>query len=242
MSMTLPNYENGIRRLLTRLGQEHPDYLEALLYQVRLAENIQRVRLYGDDEARQVDRIQIIHNLNILALRTIGISFNDLCGLNGALSSSNTGSENVSLHTEVTRFQEEISSEHQKLEAFAQIEKSPQEILEIHHRRLVKIEALFDNVGLRNLYQENIINALEASLREIIIGIRNTPEEIVRSSIYTKNELLRHLRDACDQLNTTLDEIENKKRRDYRYLRACQNSLESALENWQENKGQCRKV
>lgn len=85
------------------------------------------------------------------------------------------------------------------------------------------------------------LNFVSVTLREIIIGIRNTPEEVLKKCIHAKGELLQHLRDACDQLNTTLDEIENKKRRNYRYLRVCQNSLEKALKSWQENNEHFRK-
>jgi len=71
-------YEAGLNRLLTRLGQDHPRYTEALVLQQRLLENLGRVRLYGDTETNRAERAQIFAVLNRLTLEAVGSSFNDL--------------------------------------------------------------------------------------------------------------------------------------------------------------------
>ena len=74
-------YGTGLRQLLDQLGQGHPLYQEALVYQQRLDENIARSRRYGDTETCKADRSEIVDRLNALALSTLGTSFNELCGL-----------------------------------------------------------------------------------------------------------------------------------------------------------------
>lgn len=73
------SYETGLHNLLVRLGAAHPRYVEALTYQQRLSENIAQARIHGDPENRRAERSEIIGYLNIFALTTLGISFNDLC-------------------------------------------------------------------------------------------------------------------------------------------------------------------
>jgi hypothetical protein len=74
-------YQTGLCQLLERLGQGHPLYQEALVYQQRLDENIARSRRYGDTETRKADRSEIIDRLNALALSALGMSFKELCDL-----------------------------------------------------------------------------------------------------------------------------------------------------------------
>lgn len=71
-------YETGLRRLLARLGAEHPRYQDVLTLQARMQENILLARMQGDTEARRADRMQILQVLNALALDTVGESFNAL--------------------------------------------------------------------------------------------------------------------------------------------------------------------
>lgn len=72
-------YETGIQHLLNRLGQQHKQYSDALVYQTRLLDNIKRARRYGDDEENKAERYEIIDRLNILTLSTLNISFSELC-------------------------------------------------------------------------------------------------------------------------------------------------------------------
>jgi hypothetical protein len=60
-------YEIGIQRLLTHLGQAHPRYAEALIYQQRLSENLAKARQYGDTPELQHNRAVIIAAANMLA-------------------------------------------------------------------------------------------------------------------------------------------------------------------------------
>jgi len=57
-------YEHGLHQLLGQLGQRHPRYPEALIFQQRLAENIAQARRYGDHEARRAERAEIVDRLN----------------------------------------------------------------------------------------------------------------------------------------------------------------------------------
>ena len=72
-------YERGLRELGTRLGHQHPRYLEFSTNQTRLLENIRAARRLGDSEEREVKRAELIDRLNHLALTTIRQSFTDLC-------------------------------------------------------------------------------------------------------------------------------------------------------------------
>ena len=72
------SYERGLQNLLNQLGSDHPAYADALLYQQRLTENIQRARRFGDTPSRRADRAEVIDQLNGLTLTTLDTSFNDL--------------------------------------------------------------------------------------------------------------------------------------------------------------------
>jgi DNA polymerase III delta prime subunit len=74
-------YEIGIQTLLNTLGIEHPRYADALIYEYRLRENISHARRFEDDTSNKVQRSQVIYQLNILALETHNLSFNELCGI-----------------------------------------------------------------------------------------------------------------------------------------------------------------
>ncbi len=72
-------YEIGLRQLLAQLGQDHPRYAEALVYQQRLSENIAETRQHGDTDTQEAERAQVIEQLNNLALSVLGMPFNELC-------------------------------------------------------------------------------------------------------------------------------------------------------------------
>jgi len=84
MSDGFTPYETGVAQFLERLGQDHPRYTEALTLEAQLGENVGQARLDGDTETRRADRARILRELNRLALETVRISFNDLCGFPGA--------------------------------------------------------------------------------------------------------------------------------------------------------------
>jgi hypothetical protein len=75
------NYEQGLERLLSQLGTTHPRHRDALVFEVRLRENIADVRLYGDNDTYRTERNKVLHQLNSLALETFQTSFNELSGL-----------------------------------------------------------------------------------------------------------------------------------------------------------------
>jgi hypothetical protein len=72
-------FEIGLARLLEQMGQDHPRYADFLACQHNLEENIRRSRRFGDTSNRQIERAEIIEQLNGLALAVLGVSFNDLC-------------------------------------------------------------------------------------------------------------------------------------------------------------------
>ena len=98
MSDVLTSYETGLSLLLKRLGHDHPRYAEALTLQLRLLENLARVRRYGDTETNRAERAQVVDALNRLALETLGKSFNALIREPGMVVSEGTGAE---VHIEI---------------------------------------------------------------------------------------------------------------------------------------------
>ncbi len=72
------DYISGLSILKTYA--EHKSwYSEFLVFESRLQENIHSENLYGSSEQSRVDRAKIIDQLNRLAYKQCGISFNDLC-------------------------------------------------------------------------------------------------------------------------------------------------------------------
>ena len=80
-------YVLGLEHLLEAVGKTHPCYLELLVCQQQLYENICHTRAYGDTEALRAARSLVIRKLNALALAVLGVSYNELCGLNVYLAS-----------------------------------------------------------------------------------------------------------------------------------------------------------
>ncbi len=80
---SLPTLEKALDQFLeqlqTRVGREHPQHLSALSLEFRLADNIDRVRRYGDSAERRGERVEIVDELNRLALATLGQSFLEMC-------------------------------------------------------------------------------------------------------------------------------------------------------------------
>ncbi|WP_423224950.1 formylglycine-generating enzyme family protein [Candidatus Amarolinea aalborgensis] len=64
--------------LLERLGRDQASAADALVYQQRLQENIERTRRYGDNENRRSERSEIIELLNRLSNEALGVDFNTL--------------------------------------------------------------------------------------------------------------------------------------------------------------------
>jgi len=83
MSDAFTPYETGLARFQEHLEQDHPRYAEALTLEAQLRENVGQARLDGDTEIRRADRARILRELNRLALETVRVSFNRLCGLPG---------------------------------------------------------------------------------------------------------------------------------------------------------------
>lgn len=95
MGDPLTALEHGLTRLLERIGSEHPRYTEALTLQSRLLENISAARTYGDTETRRAERAQIVDALNQLALKAVGVSFNEISGVDGEGASPRPRSRSV---------------------------------------------------------------------------------------------------------------------------------------------------
>jgi len=89
------SYENGMDDLLEVMGKNHLHYLEALTFQSSLLENIRRSRLFGDNENLRSRRIEILYNLNQMALQVTGKSFNWLCRPGHRSSPPPTGSSDL---------------------------------------------------------------------------------------------------------------------------------------------------
>jgi hypothetical protein len=74
-------YERGLREFQQRLGEQHERLLDFLNYEHQLCTNIQQARDDGETPILSADRNRIVRQLNTLALETVGISFNEMCGL-----------------------------------------------------------------------------------------------------------------------------------------------------------------
>ena len=72
------SYLIALDALLARLGRDHALTADALLYQQRLQENIERTRRYGDNENRRSERSEISEPLNRLCRDALGVDFNTL--------------------------------------------------------------------------------------------------------------------------------------------------------------------
>jgi hypothetical protein len=86
----------GLRKLRDQMPSDHHYYSEALTYEQALLKNIASARRFGDDDALKAARTPIIGRLNELALSTIGVSFDDLCGLNTLEQEQITNSREIS--------------------------------------------------------------------------------------------------------------------------------------------------
>jgi hypothetical protein len=73
------SYEIGLRRLLNRMGQDHPRHSDALIYQHRLAENTRQSRRHGDTDTLKAERSQIIEQLDEITLSALGLAFGEWC-------------------------------------------------------------------------------------------------------------------------------------------------------------------
>ena len=74
------NYEQGLDTF-KQIAKGTSWYGDFTLQESRLRENLAQARRYGDTEARRAERAQIVDQLNALALEHLGLSFNELCGL-----------------------------------------------------------------------------------------------------------------------------------------------------------------
>ena len=211
MSNILNSYEEGMNRLLKAIGKDHTDYIEALTFQLRLLENIKRSQTYGDTDSASANRLEILYNLNLLAIRVSGKSFNEFCGFE-----------------EQSAFSE--SSNDKKSYENPEIVKK---LLIEQRNRITEWEKLFDTITLRDL-TVNSISLLEGDLREIITGLRNIPYKNMDIYISNVDYVLTQLRGACDQLNPSLDILEKRGRTPqyYRHLRGCQKCLSNVLRYW----------
>lgn len=80
-SDVLPPLETARRRcaiLIERIGQRHPSYQDALLYQHRLLDALQQVEKYGRTDTLLAESARVVERLNSLALAAIGVPFTEL--------------------------------------------------------------------------------------------------------------------------------------------------------------------
>jgi hypothetical protein len=71
-------YEEGLNLLKEKIDKKHDYYKDFLIYEQQLFENITDVRRTGDNDTRRSRRAEIIEQLNHLALKVLGKSFNEL--------------------------------------------------------------------------------------------------------------------------------------------------------------------
>ncbi len=85
MSDAFTPYERGLQEFQQKLGEQHERLLDFLNYDHQLRTNIRQARDDGDTPTLSAERNRIVRQLNALALKTVlktvGISFNEMCGL-----------------------------------------------------------------------------------------------------------------------------------------------------------------
>jgi len=86
-------YKTGLQRFWDLVKQDHPRCPDFLALEQRLTENVKQSGQFGDTETRRANRSQIIHGLNELSLSVLGMSFNELCGLNTSTTGREPSSE-----------------------------------------------------------------------------------------------------------------------------------------------------
>jgi hypothetical protein len=79
MSGPLAAFQQAMRRFVERIDRKHPKYNHALIWQLRLEENIQKAQVFGDPLHRQSERWEIIYEVNPLVMEVMGVTFNALC-------------------------------------------------------------------------------------------------------------------------------------------------------------------
>lgn len=72
------NYEHGLE-LLREIAKRDGWYQEFLPYETALLENLQDEQIYGQDSSTKQARMRVVHQINLLCLRRLNTSFNDLC-------------------------------------------------------------------------------------------------------------------------------------------------------------------
>lgn len=72
------DYERGLD-IFKKLAEGTGWYQDFIVYEAALRENLRDERRYGPSEQTRRDRTRLVDQLNVLALKHIGMSFNDLC-------------------------------------------------------------------------------------------------------------------------------------------------------------------
>lgn len=103
---TYAPYEQGLRELLHQLGTNHDRFAEALIFEQRLHENIERSRMFGGSLHLQTERAEILDQLNRLALDALGRSFVELCGLETSASIQPAGDRYAHYEVGLRKLQE----------------------------------------------------------------------------------------------------------------------------------------
>lgn len=107
------SYENAIDALMNRLGRDHEQFPKALVYSQRLRENIQRARLYKDNDSLQSERSEIIDQLNRLALSTFGMTFSELGTPMSAATAATAGANQQATATTPPATTDQRDKEHE---------------------------------------------------------------------------------------------------------------------------------
>lgn len=88
MSVLQTSYLKGIDILQSKIQKNSDDYPLIALYHLRLLENLEKVRAYGDTQETSASRIKILEGLNEVTERILGCSFHSLYQSSDATPSS----------------------------------------------------------------------------------------------------------------------------------------------------------
>jgi hypothetical protein len=81
------SYNVGFAQLHERLKDDPLYHSEVSILEARLMENMKESRLFGETELGRSQRAYIVSELNRLAIKALGVSFNDLCSSEGSVKS-----------------------------------------------------------------------------------------------------------------------------------------------------------
>jgi CHAT domain len=106
-----------------------------------------------------------------------------------------------------------------------------------YRQTITSMNDIFVKTSSRRLNSISLLESFEESIRDVMIGIRQTSESVLYEYIYSKHKVLQSLAEASDAINVAIDIISTgtPDANFYRNLRRCQTYLEEVLQEWENS-------